>query len=378
MTSTHKLSLLICCDEYPPKEWGGLSRSLEAIVEGLLLQACRIDVLSHRRADYVTECLLEIDFRRNYRVYWCRYPLCQPEDLVRALNVYDYDIVYVNGRGFAEFAIYLSTNLDKSIVYSSRSDYYEESSYVPGSFSARKARLQDAIISASDLILVAGHSEMARVASRYSLPPQKTRYLPNPLHPIFFHERAALPIRQERILFVGRYITGKGVHHLLNAMPKILARKPQTRFLFVGGHGEEQVVRLLQEAQANFPLNLEVKDWLALPDLVSEYFQSEIVVIPSLYETFGNVALEAMACGCTVVASSVGGLAELIENRETGLLVPPADSDAIAIAVLDLLENQAFCKYLGSRAAKRVRRDFSYSKIAAMFYDILIKQVGGR
>jgi D-inositol-3-phosphate glycosyltransferase len=85
--------------------------------------------------------------------------------------------------------------------------------------------------------------------------------------------------------------------------------------------------------------------------LVYHYSAAEMVVMPSHYESFGMVALEAMACGAPVVASKVGGLAFNVQDGQTGFLVPERDAEALAAKIRLLLEDDALRKRLGRQAA---------------------------
>jgi glycosyltransferase involved in cell wall biosynthesis len=89
---------------------------------------------------------------------------------------------------------------------------------------------------------------------------------------------------------------------------------------------------------------------------------STLVVMPSLAESFGFSALEAMSLGKPVVASSTGGIPEVVVHRETGLLVPPADSDSLADAICQVLVNPSFADTLG-RAGKRRSALFTFDRM---------------
>ena len=89
----------------------------------------------------------------------------------------------------------------------------------------------------------------------------------------------------------------------------------------------------------------------------------DVVVVPSLSEASGLTAMEAMALGVPVVASSVGGLAEVVENGATGLLVPPADEGAIARAIARLLDNPELAQRLATEGARRADKTFGVARM---------------
>ena len=93
------------------------------------------------------------------------------------------------------------------------------------------------------------------------------------------------------------------------------------------------------------------------------YVGSDVVVLPSLGETFGNVTLEAMACGKPVVGSCIGGMLDTIVDGETGFHVQPGDSDQISNSLIRILKNDTLRNELGKNARKRALKDFSYSVV---------------
>jgi glycosyltransferase involved in cell wall biosynthesis len=126
--------------------------------------------------------------------------------------------------------------------------------------------------------------------------------------------------------------------------------------------------------------SLGLTEEVALSGFVSDIPQFlaglDIFVLPSLYEGLGVAALEAMAAGKAVIASRVGGLAEIVVDSETGLLVPPADSESLARAMAKLLLDEGLRTALGRRGAERVRQSFTLERMAIKnedcYYELLM------
>jgi len=184
--------------------------------------------------------------------------------------------------------------------------------------------------------------------------------------------RARLGLDAERvILFVGRLTPIKGLETLFRALAAAKANGlggAAVRLVVVGGDKEErwdgESARLRRMAR-----DLGVGGWVdfrgpqpqdALPDY---YAAADLCVMPSRYESFGMVALEAMACGVPVIGSRVGGLATTVQDGATGLLVPEGDVGALAHGMTGLLTDDGRRRTLGRQAVEWARR-FAWPCIA--------------
>jgi D-inositol-3-phosphate glycosyltransferase len=163
------------------------------------------------------------------------------------------------------------------------------------------------------------------------------------------------------ILFVGRIEPLKGIDSLFCAIAQVVTKLPELRdrlhVPIIGGnpdriHEDDEMVRL-QELREELGIGdivtfLGAKD----QDLLQYYYSAaEMVVMPSDYESFGMVALEAMACGAPVIASDVGGLSYLVKHGRTGYRVPARDSKALADKITRLLTDEGRRRRIGHRAA---------------------------
>ncbi len=114
--------------------------------------------------------------------------------------------------------------------------------------------------------------------------------------------------------------------------------------------------------------------------LLFYYAAADVCVIPSHYEPFGLVAIEAMVCGTPVIASDVGGLKFTVLSEQTGLRVSPQDTAAFATAIDRLLTNKAWARQLGTCGSLQVNQQFSWTKIASQLsrlYQFLLLQKMG-
>jgi len=171
------------------------------------------------------------------------------------------------------------------------------------------------------------------------------------------------------ILCVGRPRFLKGIHVLAAAIPKIWQVIPEALFTFVpapmGRNGgsprdayREFLGSLLEDSR------LQIMDPVSRADLPEAYRSATVCVVPSLWEGFGYVAAEAMACGVPVVASRVGGLAEIIEDGRSGILFETENADELAGAVLNLIQDRERRERMAIAARQRVVDEFSSQSIA--------------
>jgi len=98
--------------------------------------------------------------------------------------------------------------------------------------------------------------------------------------------------------------------------------------------------------------------------VVQLYSHASVFVCPSVYEPFGLINLEAMACETAVVASAVGGIVEVVEDGKTGILLPPSRPDELAAAIRRLLDDPAQARAMGQAGRRRVEEKFSWASVA--------------
>ena len=206
----------------------------------------------------------------------------------------------------------------------------------------------------------------------FGLPPDKLNMIPNGVNAEVytkndkeslaqFRSKYALP-EEKIVLFVGRLVYEKGVHVLVNAAPKIL-EKTNAKFIIVGnGYMKDQLSTLAN----GMGLAHKVMFTGFVDDETLRKLQrcADVSVVPSLFEPFGIVALEAMAAKSPIVVSDTGGLSEIVNHDIDGVKVYTGNPDSLAWGINRVLTDEAYANTIRTNAHRKVQEKYNWDKIA--------------
>ncbi|MFK3985671.1 glycosyltransferase family 4 protein, partial [Micromonospora sp. NPDC050397] len=211
-----------------------------------------------------------------------------------------------------------------------------------------------------------------QVNNLFHLPTNRIDVVPNGVDDRAWHAkpravasaRAAFAGDGPLIGFAGRLVYEKGVQHLIAGLPRLRERHPGLRLVIAGdgpyrGELQREADRLRLDQTVNF---VGFMDETQLPAVLGA---TDATVVPSLYEPFGMVALEAAAAGAPLAVAATGGLAEIVEPGVTGVTFPHSDPEALAGAVDTLLADGVFARRVARRARSMVTERYGWSAIAA-------------
>jgi len=224
-----------------------------------------------------------------------------------------------------------------------------------------------ALENADRVIAVSKHSK-EDVLKLFDVKPEKVAVIHNGIDLDLYRPlqtdgtRQAFDIGKDYVLFVGRVSRQKGIEHLINAVQYIddgvqcvcCTSAPDTKEF------EEEIAAKI----ARQPRIVWINSLLREEQYVELYSNARVFACPSVYEPFGIINLESMACETPVVASGVGGILETVVDGETGLLVEPAKPKALAETINRLLRDRKLAERLGKNGRKRVTEHFSWKSIA--------------
>lgn len=389
----------ILTNEYPPHVYGGAGVSVEYLTDEL----CKLDDGQHsvkvlcfgeqkkqRENLSVQGIAPSMDFRTQDPRHR-KFLETMLNDLVMAGEMSDVDIVHCH-TWYSHFAGMLAKQLlQVPMILTTHSlephrpwkieqlgTAYHASSWI------ERTAYQNA-----DGVVAVSESMKTDVHELYGVPYERIGIIHNGINldqykPTFDQQvlhRYGIDPKVPYVLFVGRVTRQKGIIHLVNAIRSLdpgvqivlCAGAPDTKEI---GEEMEQAVAAARKHTAN-PV-IWIAEMLPKEEIIPLYSQASVFVCPSVYEPFGIINLEAMACETPVVASQVGGIPEVVIPEKTGLLVPiDARSDIdvepleperfsadLADAVNQLLRSPEESREMGKRARKRVEEHFSWASIA--------------
>ncbi|MHA6627596.1 glycosyltransferase family 4 protein [Pseudonocardia sichuanensis] len=387
------MRVLMVSWEYPPVVVGGLGRHVHALAVELAAAGHEVVVLSRQPAGSdaethpttdevrdgvrvlrVAEDPPHLEFERDM-VAWT---LAMGHGMLRAaltrLGTWRPDVLHAHDWLVAHPAIALADVLEVPLVvtiHATEAGRYAGWLSTPLSRQVHSAEWW--LAHRADALITCSAAMRTEVAELYDLDPTRIAVRHNGIAPGGWRADAAR-VREVReryapgeapvLLYFGRLEYEKGVQDLIAALPRIRRAHPGTRLLVAGtGTAADQLV---DAARAHRVLrSVTFTGRLPDADLAAVLRAADAVVLPSRYEPFGIVALEAAAAGAPLVASTAGGLGEVVLDGETGLSFAPGDVAALARAVGGVLADPAAAARRARAARKRLGSAFDWARIAA-------------
>lgn len=388
------MRVLMVSWEFPPVVVGGLGRHVHALSRELVTAGHEVVVLSRGPAgtDVATHPTVEerVDGVRVLRVAedpphlefgtdMVAWTLAMGHALLRHALVellpgWRPDVVHAHDWLVAHPAIALADTIGVPLVATLHAtEAGRHSGWLSAPMNRQVHSTEWWLANRADAVVTCSSAMRAEVATLYDLDQDRIAVVHNGIDAGRWRvpRAAAEAARQARaaatgpqLVYFGRLEYEKGVQDLIAALPRIRRRHPGTRLL-VAGSGTQRA--FLDEQVVTHRVRRSVEFLGHLPDveLSALLRTADAVVLPSRYEPFGIVALEAAAVGATLVASTAGGLGEVVRDGETGLAFSPGDVPGIADAVSHALSDPAAAARRARAGKSRLRRDFRWSTIAA-------------
>ncbi|AGL19681.1 glycosyltransferase family 4 protein [Actinoplanes sp. N902-109] len=370
--------------EYPPLLVGGPGRHVHALATSLVAAGHEVTVVTRHTPGAPREEYAE-------GVHVVRAPDDPPHhpvvdhDLVgwttafnhtltraalRAARTGGYDVVHAHDWLVTHAAVTLREHLDVPLV---ATIHATEAGRHQGCLPEPHHRTIDDIerwlATEADRVIVSSEYMRREVLRQFDIPAAKTAVVRNGVDvPNWYARPPAIAAARRQfagpgdaplVSFAGRLVREKGVEHLLAAVPQLREQFPGLRVVIAGDGPHRAGLEAMATPQVTFA------GFLGGPDLTALMGASDCHVVPSSYEPFGMVALEAAAAGTPVAVAATGGLAEIIEHGVTGVQFAPRDPGSLATAVGAVLANREYARGLARRGRRRVREDFTWPATTA-------------
>ena len=391
------MRVLILSWEYPPLIEGGLARHVRKLSENLVAQGVEVHVLTRGMEESPPE-----EDMRGVTVHRVREP-----DRPRELGEFVAWVEHMNSDMLAA-GVELGDRLDFDVVHGHdwlvavagdplakrfrcplavtihATEYGRHQGWVDKHPQSHIHGVERWMANRADRVITCSSYMREHVADIYGLEEHRIAVIPNGIDPsdlVPVGDLDALRGRFARpderlVLLVGRLVYEKGFQLALEALPGLIKRLGDVRFIVAGSGTHEQELR----AQAH---DLGLDDhgtfvgWIGDDVLHSLYRISDLCVIPSIYEPFGLVALEAMASGCPCLVADTGGLREVVPNEDVGLRFRSRDPDSLAEMAERVLADSVLRDRLVAEASEHVLT-FDWADIAAQAGEVYEELAGER
>ena len=240
------------------------------------------------------------------------------------------------------------------------------------------------ITNRSERVIACSYYMREQIADIFGVEGERVSVIPNGIDPRDLQPQDPAELRrlrlefadldQKLVLLVGRLVYEKGFQLALEAMPGVIERVPGTRFL-VAGSGTHEAELRRQADGLGLMEHGTFLGWIGDDVLHSLYPIADICVVPSIYEPFGLVALEAMASGCPCLVADTGGLREVVPHEEAGLRFRARDPEALTEMAVRVLGDEQLGERLVSEGLEHIRR-FDWADIAEQTVGVYEQVVG--
>jgi glycogen(starch) synthase len=394
--------VLILSWEYPPVIEGGLARHVRKLAEELVRQGTAVDVLTRGRGEPLArssdhgEWVAEsagggglVELRGGVRVHrvpeprWPRdlerfvgWVQRMNDDMLRAgaelTEEHAYELVHGHDWLVAHASATLADRLGVQYLTTIHAtEHGRHQGWVQNEPQAHIHGVERWMARRADSVIVCSHYMRGHVADVFDIEESRVTVIPNGIDPSDLRPvkdlealRAEFAAPHERlVVLVGRLVYEKGFQLALDALPGVIERVGDVRFVIAGSGTHEQELKA-QARRLGLDAHGVFLGWIGDDALHSLYRIADLCVVPSLYEPFGLVALEAMASGCPCIVADTGGLREVVPAGErVGLRFNGGDPEHLGVMIERLLTDARLRERLVAEASEHVLR-FDWSDVA--------------
>jgi len=391
------MRVLILSWEYPPLIEGGLARHVRKLSENLVAQGVEVHVLTRgleespaeeEMAGVVIHRVREPERPRELAEFVAWVEHMNSDMLAAGVELgdrFDFDVVHGHDWLVAVAGDHLAKRFRCPLVVTIHAtEYGRHQGWVDKHPQSHIHGVERWMANRADRVITCSSYMREHVADIYGLEDDCITVIPNGIDPTDLVPVADLDLLRGEfaqpddrlVLLVGRLVYEKGFQLALEALPRLIERVGKVRFIVAGSGTHEQELRS-QARELGLLEHGVFLGWIGDDVLHSLYRISDLCVVPSIYEPFGLVALEAMASGCPCLVADTGGLREVVPNEGVGLRFRSRDPDSLAQMAERLLTDSALRERLVAEASEHVLT-FDWSDVAARAVEVYRDRVRER
>ncbi len=237
-----------------------------------------------------------------------------------------------------------------------------DASHHPGDLKNRMEFLRRPLRRRADLVITLGDDIAKRLLEEGDVTHDTLRTIPRGPYDMYKQWLTGKPVDEKSVLLFGRVSRYKGLDYLIEAAPKVVEKIPDAKFVIAGSGPDWPRCKAMIKNPDYFVLKEEkVKE----PEVTALFESASVVVLPYIEASQSGVLFIAYALGKPAIVTCVGSLPEVVDDGETGIIIPPADSDALADAIIRVLTDDALRLRLGENAREKASTgDLSWATIA--------------
>ena len=387
---------LILSWEYPPLIEGGLARHVRKLAEGLVAEGVEVHVLARglERSPAEQEVegvlvhrVLEPDRPRDLGEFVTWIEHMNADMLATGVEVgdrYEFDVVHGHDWLVASAGDHLAKRFRCPFVVTIHAtEYGRHQGWVDAHPQSYIHGVERWMANRAERVITCSSYMREHVADVYALDESRIAVIPNGIDPselVPVDDLDALRARfaephERLVLLVGRLVYEKGFQLALEALPGLIERLGNVRFMVAGSGTAEQELKA-QASELGLDAHGTFLGWIGDDVLHSLYRIADLTVVPSIYEPFGLVALEAMASGCPCLVSDTGGLREVVPNEDVGLRFRSSDPGSLGVMAERLLTDEALRDRLVAEASEHVL-SFDWADVARQAAGVYEEVVAG-
>jgi glycosyltransferase involved in cell wall biosynthesis len=386
------MRILMLSWEYPPRIVGGISRVVYDLSQNLGKQGNDIHVITcwepgtkELEIDkHVTVHRIHVynNISNNFVEWVLQLNFAMLEYAIKLLKNESFDIIHAHDWLVAYASKLLKETYNIPLITTIHATEYGRNNGIHNEMQHSISNIEEWLSKESDRIIVNSNYMKREIKNIFTISEDKISIInngvdlhkfDNTINDVAFRKNYAAE-NEKIVLFVGRLVNEKGIHILIDAIPKVISNYNNVKFI-IAGKGPCLNSLMEQSYRLGIFNRVYFTGFVSEEVLLKLYKCSDIGVFPSIYEPFGIVALEGMVAGIPLVVSNTGGLGEIINHKHDGMTFYNGNSNSLADCIIELLKDNELSKNICTAAKEKVHKNYNWNDITAKTVDEYLKVI---